>query len=427
MSNILALVSGLSWEGRLVSVLLLFLAVLAVVLCLKSGARLSAAETSELARLDSAIQTQPPDSIEAAEKLLPPSSPSLVVRALRDALYRGKIDSERLGFDRWIHWSRYLAGVFVFIGLCGTVWGIATSVSSLGQAVTSISHATGSAPDTGGSAFTLEGWNRLLEGIELLLSGMKSAFVCTLLGLLATLIVSWFNARYMAACQEVEDQVHGLANRVFIPLYQQENSLQSSKAMQERLNQVIAALSENAARLTKSLQPATENLHSVSAITTTITRNLQIAAETLKQQNGIAEERTAQIQRILTDLAQRLLLSYQHLENSANALTTAVGGFPEERHALTSLTNEVKTAARQMEATVRRLVEKLSDAQEEQEGALKNVSDSISATHKTLQGALREFERTLNEVIVTAESPALRQELERMRIELLGELNKEPV
>lgn len=421
MSSTLTLFAGLSWEGSLVSVLLIVMACAALGMCRKNRLRLAKEEEAELTRLKEALKSAP-GSIEAAEKLLPASSSSLVVQSLRDALYEGQINRERPGFDQWNHWPRYLAGVFVFVGLCGTVWGIATSVSSLGQAVTSISHATGPAADAGSSAFTLESWNRLLEGIELLLAGMKSAFVCTLLGLLATLVVSWYNARYVAACREVEEQTGLLADRFFIPLYREVNSLRNRAVMQEQIKRAIDALAENAEQLTLALDPATENLNRISAVANSITRNLQIAADTLKQQNVIAEERAVQIQRILTDLSQRLLLSYQHLENSANALTAAAGSFPEERAALTTLTNEVKTASRQMEATVRRLAEDLSGAQEEQGEALRSVSESIAATHRTLQGAVREFERTLNDVIVTAESPALRQELEYLRTELLKEL-----
>src|SRR5689334_6186014 len=98
MSNF-ALFAGLSWEGKLVSTLLIVLMVLAIALCRKSRARLSAEEESELTRLHNAIRTKPPDSIDAAEQLLPASSPSLVVRALREGLYQGKIDRELLTFD----------------------------------------------------------------------------------------------------------------------------------------------------------------------------------------------------------------------------------------------------------------------------------------------------------------------------------------
>ena len=60
-----------------------------------------------------------PEDLSEARALLNSQPKSDVARFLHSALDTGKFDENVLSFYEGIHWSRYLAGVFVFLGLLG--------------------------------------------------------------------------------------------------------------------------------------------------------------------------------------------------------------------------------------------------------------------------------------------------------------------
>jgi hypothetical protein len=117
-------------------------------------------------------------------------SATSVFTILSSARRSGHLDIEVLAYADWIQRSRYLAGIFVFIGLLGTVLGI-------GIAMTNLSVVFGSSTD------------RLVQSksITSILEALGSAAWCTFVGILATLVVSHKNATYLQNAGDLELEI----------------------------------------------------------------------------------------------------------------------------------------------------------------------------------------------------------------------------
>ncbi|MBC7807458.1 MAG: hypothetical protein H7145_15075 [Akkermansiaceae bacterium] len=115
----------------------------------------------------------------------PPSTDTLVCEIISVAENSGVLHTDALVYPQRIARARYLAGIFVFIGLVGTVSGIALSLTSLGDV-------------TGGDgAVTANKLQSVMTSIGAVLGGMKVSAWCTLAGIVATWNLSGANSEYL--------------------------------------------------------------------------------------------------------------------------------------------------------------------------------------------------------------------------------------
>jgi hypothetical protein len=309
-------------------------------------------------------------------------------QVLRVTLDTGQVDTSILPFYEDIHWARYWAGIFVFLGLLGTVIGISTAIANLGVTV-SATGASGNVTTSSSAAYNsvFQQSTQLQQSIGGLLAGIKSASVCTFFGIAFTFITSLMNSFYMRKSQDVEQSVARLANRRFLPLWQQEMSHAAlstpEQSLVQQLTNTVRSLQEAAADLAGGVIQAANSVHGASQHST------QLAAQ-------------------LTTTARQIM-------EASGALESALNGLSSEKNEIGAASMTVSEASTQMMREVRQLREGLAKSQLEQDARQKTLADSLETTHASLRDLLRHFEGVLNDVAAIAENSPLRSELQNVK------------
>ena len=367
---------------------------------------------------------------------------SVVVTTIQDALLANDAEIEVLSVRRWLHWPRYLAGMFVFIGLLGTVWGMAAAVSGLGDTVALTSNVAGAAssPTHSSSSFTIDQWSKLLSGIDSLLAGMKIAFRCTLFGLFATVIVSALNSFYVSRCEIFEAGLQRLISTTFLPLKQNVDKAGSVSEQVERLGAVVDKFDSTAGSLSSSLNPVAKKLLTVAEKAEALTGQLTLATTEFREEARLVAQRNkelrdaisqgfsqvekvvdksySQVKEILAEVAALPVESYSDLCKSAEALKATADELAVERSAFSETTKTVNASAVRMESAVSQLTINLTDAQKESNKHQSDLVEQFKGTHNSLDKLVRRFESSLNDVAATSSSAPLREELRQLKEEL---------
>src|SRR3989442_13863131 len=96
---------------------------------------------------------------------------------------RHLLDSIAARLDEARVFSRYMTGMFVFLGLLGTFWGLLVTVGSVGKVIDGLK--------VGGDAGAL--FDTLKEGLAAPLGGMGISFSSSLFGLAGSLILGFLD------------------------------------------------------------------------------------------------------------------------------------------------------------------------------------------------------------------------------------------
>lgn len=392
--------------GWLINAFIVGLAVYASILWRKAFTKLREREEPELVRIKQKI----PSTFSEAQQLVDYRYDTVCAKSLRHALQDGIFDADNLNFFEWIHWPRYYAGIFVFIGLLGTVLGIATAVSSLGSTIAITSNAASStvAASVNSSSFTIDSWTRLLHGIDNLLSGMKYASVCTLVGLIATLFVSFLNSVYMSKANTLAESLKTLAYDRFVPLKQKVGDKQLEHNLLESIMNSSDRLSQSVAKFSDQITPAAEHFGNISKDTIKVVDQFAKIGETLKGQYANVEDAYTRIQKLLVLYPAE---NYTHLEQAAISLANASDDLATQRSGLSDASRIVGNAASEMQSEIRLLRESLVDNQEVNINNLQSVIGHIDNIHNKLAETLRRFETTLADISAVSDSSALRVEI----------------
>lgn len=371
------------------SVLIFLLVLRAWWQCCLAGRRLNQ-EKEWLAQIDSALKATPRmDTSEARIALdvwlekTPEAGDSVVMLSLEQILV-GEEGVDASAVREWIHWSRYLAGVFVFIGLLGTVFSMSLALGKLGLTISDTSGAT----DT---AMTSQTGARLLTGITGLLSGMESAFLCTLAGILATLLISWANWRYLYACDQFEQAFQWMILRRLSRRPEADALSAAAKS--------LADVSGSAFHLSaKLLEVSTQFEKEIGSLSATYDK----AGKVIAKVEGIPVER------------------YEDLSRSSEALAEVARLLKEERHSQGEGSDTVQGAATRMERAVSDLRENLSESQKTSAESLGKMVSQVQTTNASLGETVRRFELALNDVTAVVEATPMRQEMAALRAALAG-------
>ena len=328
-----------------------------------------------------------PEDLSEARALLNSQPKSDVARFLHSALDTGKFDENVLSFYEGIHWSRYLAGVFVFLGLLGTVGGVSVSISNLSGTVSasSTAQAPGMSNSSDVSAHVFQQSRQLQDSIDGLLKGIQSASLSTLWGIAATLFVSLLNAAYFSRCHAVENAARRLGSERFLPLRRQVEEATDRLETYRSLDASVQSLLSATGELSSQLNPAAATVN-------------QLASQT-------------------TQLVTKLNKSSLLLEAALTSIT-------EQRNGLNIMSGTVTAAATKMGQDIRQLREALSKAQKEQDERQKEMVGGLQSNQMALQSLLTHFEQVLNDVTMIAETTPVRQELLQLKTELLGKMQQ---
>ena len=154
----------------------------------------------------------------------------------------------------------FFAGLFVFVGLVGTVAGISRSIAGLGDLSTDAPQHVGAAMTSAqASAQVLAQTAKLQTKLNELLAGIKTASASTLYGLVATLAVALLNARYLARCHFVEEETSRAFRHYCEPVLQR-SIRRNADDQAEEMAVAIQLLAEAA----ESLQTTTKELSTTS-------------------------------------------------------------------------------------------------------------------------------------------------------------------
>ncbi|HLY64117.1 MAG TPA: hypothetical protein VKU60_01185, partial [Chloroflexota bacterium] len=325
----------------------------------------------------SLLQQQKPANREEAQVYLRKHSDRPAARVLLDALESGRAETDGLPYLEWNSVSRYLTGIFVFLGLLGTVWGIALAIQSLGGTVTS-----GSVPAVSNSTEASETLFRQSEqlraSIASLLAGILSASWSTLTGIAATLGASALNFAYASRARDTADRVERIAREQVLPLPYAEAQIKMQT-------------------LLKSLQRSAGHLADATAL---LSDRVEVAAGTV---NGVAAQ--------TWELTARLSATTGALEGTLERMG-------DERSALNALASEVSAAAAEMTHEVRVLRENLAADQRAQAERHERANEAVRSTQTELQALLRRFEIVLNDMTSLTEASPLRREMRDLKAQL---------
>ena len=138
-------------------------------------------------------------------------------------------------FDETRDINRYITGLLVFMGLLGTFWGLAHTVTAISGVISSIDLQAGDIQDA---------FKTLKEGLKAPLTGMGTAFSSSLFGLLGSLIIGFLDVQYGKSIQGlfyfIEERVHlgsinagaGIDGQMMGQTYSQSVFEQAAESMQ---------------------------------------------------------------------------------------------------------------------------------------------------------------------------------------------------
>lgn len=412
-------------EGIVIIVLILVLTIIAYGLWQKALYHLRHNELAPILEIKNARR---PNSLAQARTILSNNDNSISVTTIHNALETGKLDITNLEYYHWIHWPRYLAGIFVFIGLLGTVWGIATAISSLGSTVGLTANMASSSSGASNSLANFhDQWMKVMDGISRLLSGMRAASYCTLFGLFATVIVSVLNSYYLSLCERLTLTITELANSYFLPLRTEDHQREEERTAIEDLKSAIHMLEGSANMLTNGVAPVVdyfnkvvnqvsqlgENLNGITNQAHHMVEQMALATQSIdKSSERSSQQMVNASQQIDTTLArseQAFGSYYKSLQDTVTAFGEATQQLLHETQTVTGNSDEVGRAAAQMTQAVRTLQEGMVDVMNRQEKNLDTNLSRIIAMNEKLESHLRHFEVLLLDATSLLDSSPLQQ------------------
>lgn len=333
----------------------------------------------------------PTSGVEMRDHLRRYSDSQLVDR-LRVGMATGVLNTDALPMYDYIHWSRFLAGVFVFIGLLGTVFGISRSINGLSNN-TSAGQYGAAAPNSRQATEQIMAQSATLQRkLDELLSGMKSASTSTLAGLFATLVIAFFNARYGARCLALERRTTAFFQLRCLPLVQGAGSdqVEIAKALATALGDAVTKLSVVLADL---------------------------------------EGTAAELSTAASELGDSTLACTAETKRLLNAMQAAALSFVAEVKALNAQRGEIGDVVGAMQKTggaiaqeARKTREAIENTESRQLVHLETQRQYQDQTLKSLRELLSRFDSILNDIAATAPESPIRLELLELRRGLTKQL-----
>lgn len=363
---------------------------------------------AEEAALSALKEQSPPDTTEAALQRLSDRS-TAVAQALRAALYSGAFASERLPYGQWIAKARSLAGAFVFIGLFGTVSGMAFSIVDLSAG-------------GGGAKPAQQEYNELSQRMNGVLQGVGSAFFCTLTGLLATLVASSGANGYARSSHALARAAESYWEGTLLPMQYRERLNERKpppRLSEETLLNVTYTIAGGANEMREAAR-SVEN--SLTAFREGTAEAFQSFAETADKANALRRNIVLGSESLLTafkvsgEALEGVKTTLKGTADSATerlrAVEAATTGLRQVAEAMQSsgagIADGVTKAADGMQESVRGLRTDMQREMAAQATLLKGLTEREEALARRHDEMLQRFETTLIDIAALADQGALR-------------------
>ena len=334
--------------------------------------------------------------------------------ALRTSISAGSYSLDSGTYTDQIQRSRFLAGIFVFIGLAGTVLGIAISLSSI-------------AGRSGGNSE--QDLKSVMSSIQSVLHGMATATWCTFAGIAATLLVSWLNNKYLMRADAVMAKLAEVWEKYFRQTAEEKLLEREVGVLKNALTgALIDAQTANTASINLSLATFGNKLSTAQAdMTSSLTAALRDVRTSVFTVTNSLSETVAELNQSLLPTAATLKKAASTAAEVANTLDAAR---LETATAAKLLTESLASGQRQMEI-IERAVKQSADALAQGYDQLQKIAASLEATviglsderQQALEALVTERAQTLTSL--AGERSSTLDALAKDRAEVLGSLKSD--
>ena len=270
---------------------------------------------------------------------------------------------------------RSMLAVFIVIGLFGTLFGLAESLTGLFPALkTNVASETSSENSEG-----------MIQALGILLEGMKGALAPSICGIFFTILgVILYGAYLQFACHPIKAVLERLTLTVWVPqLYPTTSqklvqTLQQSESQMQEGFRTAAQFSESVQKVHSNIDEFNESLAQASAIT-------QPLSDSVKQINKAASDISTAADVLNTGFAENLDKFSEKFSSSVTHLT----GFQDE---IRNLHEEFQKAANQkLDQFQETANQKLDQQTEKLDDQNENITQIIAVIDKILK-ALKSYE-----------------------------------
>lgn len=313
-SSLISLLANATPEGRFVNLLIgvLFLVGLGVMVFrfrqlrqevralawARAGMRLRAGTPQDLQEAAAEVARRGPEGGLAARRLREMASCAGLEEA--GAALREQAEAR---MALWGEWPRHLASLAIFLGLLGTVWGLAAAVGGLHEQLRSVT--------------SLNQLPALMGAMGGTLRSMRTAFSCTATGLIATLVLSllnlWLTNQQSAFLLELES----FTTTEVLPkvgVARPEHAAQVfSTTLQEGARQLRQTVDDLSSVMSGVGEKLEDTARRFSAELATVTGTLEIGSrsmasltELLREAQGTLDKHRADIAGVYTDISDKL-------------------------------------------------------------------------------------------------------------------------
>ncbi|MGI6544695.1 MAG: hypothetical protein ACOX44_16925 [Limnochordia bacterium] len=344
----------------------------------------------------------------------------VVLKTLWRTLHTKRFAGDDLAIYNWNEASRFSAGIYIFLGLLGTVTGIAVALFLLGDI------------NVGISEDLVSRQAGLLVTVAQMLSALSGAFWATLAGLVATITQSFLNYRYTMACHNIASRLNLLAEVYLLPLFSDDLDLTLIDSLREA-GSVMAKATTDMAKSAKGLQDLTPSIKQMDLNISQSVQGLQAAVEQV-QPSVISISKTMQdefdilLKKVHVEVEQlahagKLMSEFMQSSMGTTDVMNRAGTAMQEQIAMVNqvlqqveeeMATFPKTSAKIAESVrdLTRRLEKVVSIEDERTMLLTNgINDLLNKTEKLLVS----FEQRLMDVANAVSTQALRDSLNRIR------------
>ena len=301
-----------------------------------------------------------------APKLLAPMAAMLATRAakgrdgqerftLSAPATRSLLDSLASRLDESRELSRYMVGLLIFLGLLGTFWGLLLTVQSVGDVIGSMSVGSGDINAL---------FEQLKAGLARPLRGMGTAFSSSMLGLAGALVLGFldltagqaqnrfFNEleEWLAGMTRLSSGVLGGEGEGSVPVYVQallEQTAENMEGLQHILargedgrreaNQAVIGLTDRVATLSDTMRANQQLMLRIAEAQQALAPALQRLGERRPEggfddvARGHLRNIELYLQRLLNDTEQGRVQTTSEIRNDIRVLTRTIAALAEEQ------------------------------------------------------------------------------------------------
>jgi exonuclease VII small subunit len=330
----------------------------------------------------------------------------LTCKTIKEILFSEEV--ERAGLPR------YFAGVFIILGLSGTVLGLSQSVVHMQPVLSNLKEFS-----------DLEAVSRAITET---LTGMRTAFSATIAGLVATIFLSFINFLYGKYAMGLLNRLENFTTISLVPHFLVSNTEEAAIRFADVMTQSTEALDRSSNPLLEmtdrfqmcvgKLESVTQKLESVGALYNKGIENLTAAQKDLHRQQDEVKAESTNHAKVLAD-------SVGQFNNGIRGIVSGVDSIKEAFiQALDGNKGELEKLLQNYNSNHEELIKKQHDMVSRYEKLLKMEQDRIDGIVKIYDLASLVFDKNYHEAALQKESNLINTmaDLGRNMNELISEL-----